>query len=411
MGGLRVLKRLMEENEMQPLEGFRVLDLTHVLAGPCATHHLCCLGAEVIKVERPGGGDPMRALDMQPEHGGLPPGFRALNAGKKSIAIDLVSQEGKAFILDLVKDCDILVENFRPGTAARLGLGPDEIHAIRPDIIYCSISGWGQGGAFGERGAYDHVIQAATGMMALQGGENGGAPVKVGFPVIDIATGISAAEAILSAVVRRLRGDTARITLDVSMVDSALALMAGQVATTMVTGQAPARVGNRGFVGSPGAETFKTADGYISVAANTFGQFSILCALLGRDDLAKPPFVPAGLSNGAFLANAATEELRAELAKAFAAATAVAMEEKLNAAGVPAARVRDLAQYLVEVYPQTRGIGVQGEALALGPAFRCNGVPAPSIGPAVTLGADNAAFMGERTGSAWARARAPAQSI
>jgi crotonobetainyl-CoA:carnitine CoA-transferase CaiB-like acyl-CoA transferase len=373
---------------MLPLEGYRVLDLTHVLAGPCATHHLRCLGAEVIKVERPGGGDPMRALDMQPELEGLTPGFRALNAGKRSVVLDLATEEGHAAVLRLVESCDVFVENFRPGVARKLGLGPDEIREVRPDIVYCSISGWGQCGPNSARGAYDHVIQAATGMMALQGSDASSPPVKVGFPVIDIATGISAAEAILAALIRRLRGDTAPATLDVSMIDCALALMSGPAASTLATGKAPARVGNRGFVGSPGAETFATSDGHISVAANTMGQFTTLCRLLDRPELAKPPYVPAGLSNGAFLANAATDRLREELAKAFALVQADALETALNKAGVPAARVRDLGEYLREIYAQTPGIGVDGEPLALGPAFRWADSGPTKLPPAPKLGAD-----------------------
>jgi crotonobetainyl-CoA:carnitine CoA-transferase CaiB-like acyl-CoA transferase len=373
---------------MLPLEGYRVLDLTHVLAGPCATHHLRCMGAEVIKVERPGGGDPMRAMDMQPEFAGVPPGFRALNAGKKSVVLDLATEEGRENALRLAADCDVFVENFRPGVAQRLGLGPEVIQAMRPDIVYCSISGWGQVGPNSARGAYDHVIQAATGMMAMQGASDDDQPVKVGFPVIDIATGISAAEAILAAIVRRLRGDAAPITLDVSMVDCALALMSGPTAMTLATGKAPDRVGNRGFVGSPGAETFATCDGHVSVAANTMGQFTTLCQLLGRPELARPPYLPAGLSSGAFLANAATEELRDELAAAFAAAEADPLESALNEAGVPAARVRNLAEYLAELYPHTPGIGVGGEPLALGPAFRWGNTGAPMLPPAPQLGAD-----------------------
>lgn len=376
---------------MLPLEGFRVLDLTHVLAGPCATHHLRCMGAEVIKIERPDGGDPMRALDMQPALGGLTPGFRALNAGKKSVVIDLAKEEGRALLLRIAAGCDVFVENFRPGAARRLGLAPEDIRAVRPDIIYCSISGWGQSGPNSARGAYDHVIQAATGMMALQGSGADEPPVKVGFPVIDIATGMSAAEAILAALIRRLRGDAAPITLDVSMVDCALALMSGPAANTLSSGLAPERVGNRGFVGSPGAETFATADGHISVAANTMGQFAILCRLLRRPELTMPPYLPTGLSSGAFLANAATEELRGELAQAFATASADALETALNEAGVPAARVRDLGEYLSELYPQTPGIGIEGEPLALGPAFRWVGQPATSL--------PRAPHLGEHTGT------------
>jgi crotonobetainyl-CoA:carnitine CoA-transferase CaiB-like acyl-CoA transferase len=373
---------------MRPLEGYRVLDLTHVLAGPCATHHLRCLGAEVIKVERPETGDPMRALGMQPELGGLPPGFRALNAGKRSVVADLAGEVGRAAVLALARDCDIFVENFRPGVAKRLGVGPDAIRAVRPDVIYCSISGWGQGGPNSGFGAYDHVIQAATGMMLLQGDAADRTPVKVGFPVIDIATGISAAEAILAAVIRRLRGDGGPITLDVSMVDSALALMSGPAAATLASGEAPRRAGNRGFVGSPGAETFATAGGHISVAANTFGQFETLCRLIGRSELARPPHVPAGLATGDFLANVANDDLRGQLAAAFAERDAATLEDALNAAGVPAARVRDLGEFLREVYPRTAGIGVAGEPVAFGPAFRT--VEAIPLEPATApmLGAD-----------------------
>ena len=377
---------------MQPLEGFRVLELTHVLAGPCATHHLRCLGAEVIKIERPGTGDPMRALSMQPELDGVPPGFRALNAGKKSVVIDLATDEGRAEVLRMAEGADVFVENFRPGVAKRLGLGAEDIRALRPDIVYCSISGWGQSGPNSARGAYDHVIQAATGMMALQGGANDAAPVKVGFPVVDIATGISAAEAILAALIRRLRGDTAPITLDVSMVDSALALMSGPAASTLATGKALDRVGNRGFVGSPGAETFATSDGFISVAANTMGQFETLCRLLGRPELAAPPFVPEGLASGAFLVNVATDDLREALSRAFAEVTAGALETALNEAGVPAARVRDLGEYLGALYPSTPGIGIDGEPFAFGPAFRWEGENREALSPAPRLGADTATF-------------------
>lgn len=373
---------------MQPLEGLRVLDLTHVLAGPCATHHLRCLGAEVIKIERPGSGDPMRALGTNPELGGLPPGFRALNSGKKSAVVDLSTDEGRQALLRLAQSADVFVESFRPGVARRLGLGPDDVRAVKPDIVYCSISGWGQSGPNAPRGAYDHVIQAATGMMALQGAKEEDPPVKVGFPVIDIATGISAAEAILAALIRRLRGDTAPITIDVSMVDSALALMSGPAANTLATGKAPERSGNRGFVGSPGAETFATCDGHISVAANTKGQFSKLCRLLGRPELADPPHIPAGLTDDSFLAGIATDELRKELSRAFAARDAAALELELNAAGVPASRVRDLGEYLRELYPHTSGIGVGGEPVALGPAFRWETDEDMALLPAPRLGAD-----------------------
>jgi crotonobetainyl-CoA:carnitine CoA-transferase CaiB-like acyl-CoA transferase len=382
---------------MQPLEGFRVLDLTHVLAGPCATHHLRCMGAEVIKVERPGTGDPMRELAVRPEMDGLPPGFRSLNAGKKSVVLDLATAEGHAELLKLARNTDIFVENFRPGVAPRLGLGPADIRTAQPRIIYCSISGWGQSGRRSTHGAYDHVIQAATGMMRLQGT---GGPMKVGFPVIDIATGMNAAEAILAAVIRRLRGDTSPITIDVSMVDSALALMSGHAAATLATGKSPERVGNRGFVGSPGAETFATSDGHISVAANTMKQFATLCRLLSRPDLAAPPYIPGGLAPGAFLNNLANDALRRELTAAFAATRADKLETILNDEGVPAARVRDLCEYLSELYIETPGIGVDGEKLAFGPAFRWDGGGPIALPPAPRLGADTDKLTSANTSAA-----------
>lgn len=378
---------------MRPLEGFRVLDLTHVLAGPCATHHLRCLGAEVIKVERPGTGDPMRELGTRPELDGVPPGFRALNSGKKSVVLDLATDAGRSALLKLARGADIFVENFRPDVLRRLGLGPDDLRAVQPRIIYCSISGWGQTGTRSRRRAYDHVVQAASGMMLLQTGPGADEPAKVGYPVIDIATGMSAAEAILGAVIRRLRGDKAPITIDVAMIDSALALMSGHAAATIATGQPPKRIGNRGFVGSPGADTFATTDGHISVAANTMKQFACLCRALGRPDLARPPHIPAGLTPDTFLSNLATDAFRNELAEAFRRSSARDLEETLNAEGVPAARVRNLKEFLSELYLQTPGIDISGQPGVFGPAYRYCGEDRLELPPAPTLGADTTAVL------------------
>ncbi|MAS43542.1 MAG: CoA transferase [Rhodobacteraceae bacterium] len=378
---------------MRPLEGLRVIDLTHVLAGPFATHQLRCLGAEVVKIERPGHGDVMRALAARPELGGITPGFAALNAGKKSVTLDLKSEGGRADLLRLVATADVFVENFRPGAAARLGLDPDAIRAARPGIVCCSISGWGQSGDMAGLRAYDHVVQAATGMMALQGTDPSGPPIKVGFPVIDIATGMTAASAILAALLRRARGDQADITLDVSMADSAALLMAGTVAQVRASGKPPPRIGNRGFVGSPGADTFATRDGHVSVAANTMGQFRRLCAVLGRPELSAPPHLPDGLPDGAFLADMAGETLRAGLAEAFARAEAAPLEAALIAQGVPAARVRDLHEYLSELYPRMGGIDLPGGGGALGAGWRWLGEAPIEGGPPPRLGEHNAEFL------------------
>ena len=354
-----------------PLEGVRVLDLTHVIAGPLATHQLCMMGAEVIKVERQGEGDGMRALRTQPDQNGVPPAFRALNAGKKSVVLDLKVAKDRDQLLALAKSCQVFVENFRPGVAERLGLSAKDIRRVRHDVIYCSISGWGQTGELSPLPAYDHVIQAATGMMALQGSE--GPPVKVGFPVVDAATGMSATTAILAALLRRAKGDTSDIEIDVSMVDSAMLLMATAYAQTIATNAAPSRVGNRGFVGSPGASTFETADGHVSIAANTMGQFRTLCGIVGRPDLALPPYLPGGLSNNDFLFNLASPELGSELTAEIRKLEAADFEKALIAGGVPAARVRDLHEFLTELYNKTPGLNVPGEPTALMPGFRSEG--------------------------------------
>jgi crotonobetainyl-CoA:carnitine CoA-transferase CaiB-like acyl-CoA transferase len=346
---------------MRPLEGLRVIDLTHVLAGPFATHQLCMMGADVIKIEKPGEGDQTRGLALRPELKGLSPGFVALNSGKRSVVVNIKTDEGRKVIEKLVATADVFVENFRPGKAAKLGLTPERLQGINPKLIYCSISGWGQVGPNAPRPAYDHVIQAATGMMSLQGDDPKAPPIKVGFPVIDIGTGMSAAQAILAALLRRARGDQGRIVLDVSMVDASALLMGGMVAQYWLAGVAPQRVGNRGFVGSPGADTFPTADGWISTAANTFGQFERMCGVLGRADIignrTLMPTVPP--SKDSFLTGLASDVLRNELVKAFAADTSTAWEERLTAAGVPASKVHTIASYLDGPYAGTGGVGAK----------------------------------------------------
>lgn len=382
---------------MRPLDGIRIIDLTHVLAGPFATHQLCMMGADVIKVEKPGQGDQTRGLALRPELNGLSPGFVALNSGKRSVVVDLTSEEGRRTIEKLAATADVFVENFRPGKAAKLGLTAERLQSINPRLIYCSISGWGQIGPNASRPAYDHVIQAATGMMSLQGGNPDEPPVKVGFPVIDIGTGMLAANAIMAALLRRARGDGSRIVLDVSMVDASALLMGGFVANYWLSGTAPSRVGNRGFVGSPGADTFPTAEGWISTAANTLRQFQTLCSVLGRPDIPENrtlmPKVPA--SPDGFLSDLASDAIRQELIKAFATDTAAAWEEKLAKAGVPASKVHTVQSYLDGHYMQTgradaelakHPLGRDAPARILNEGFRWTGESQPPVGSPPRLG-------------------------
>jgi crotonobetainyl-CoA:carnitine CoA-transferase CaiB-like acyl-CoA transferase len=343
---------------------------------------------------------------MQPELNGLAPGFVALNSGKRSVVLDLKTDTGRNAIEKLATTADVFVENFRPGTAAKLGLTPARLHEINPKLIYCSISGWGQIGPNAARPAYDHVIQAATGMMSLQGDDPAAPPMKVGFPVIDIGTGMLAANAILAALLRRARGDQTPITLDVSMVDASTVLMEGAVANYWLSGVAPRRVGNRGFVGSPGADTFPTADGWISTAANTRRQFEVLCSVLGRADIltdrALLPTLPD--SPEGFMSDLGSTAVRQELIKAFATDSATAWEGRLATAGVPASKVETVASYLDGHYLQTgradvelstNPLGRTGPARILNEGYRWRGETVVRPGAPPRLGEHTDAVLGE----------------
>lgn len=324
---------------MQPLTGLRVLDFSHVIAGPFATFYLAQLGAEVTKIEKPGGGDVMRGSAQGAAQ------FAAFNAGKQCLAVDLHSEAGRAQALALARTCDVLLDNFRPGVLERHGLGFDAVRALNPQVIYCSVSGYGtQHAPWKTRGAYDHVVQAATG-MAMLAGEPGGPPVKTGFPVIDVMTGVLAAFAITAAVQERQRTGQGR-HIDVSMWGAALQLMYPFTVGAMGSGQSPERVGNKGYSGSPAAEYFEAAGGgYIAIGANTPQQIGKLYEVLGwsaaqaEADLVRGPGFARARDPQAF---------RDQLAAALRTRTAQEWEDRLHAAGVPAARVRTLSEFTGE---------------------------------------------------------------
>ena len=204
----------------KPLEGIRVLDLTNVLAGPFCCHQLVHLGAEVIKVEAVGRGDLARQLGADPvlNSAGMGVSFLAQNAGKKSVTVNLKNTKGKSLFLKLVETADVVVENFRPGVMNRLGVGYEDLKTVKDTIIYCAISGFGQDGPWVHRPAYDQIIQGASGVMSITGGEDS-APLRVGYPVADTVGGITAAFAIAAALNAKPRGTF----IDVSMLESVLA--------------------------------------------------------------------------------------------------------------------------------------------------------------------------------------------
>jgi crotonobetainyl-CoA:carnitine CoA-transferase CaiB-like acyl-CoA transferase len=347
----------LRERMPQALTDVRVLDFSHVIAGPFATFHLAQLGAQVTKVERPGAGDVMRRTPA-----GLR-AFTALNAGKRAWACDFDSPEGQAQILECVRETDVLVDNYRPGVLERRGLGYDVVRALNPRIIYCAISGYGHTDAeHRTRGAYDHVVQALTGMTMLAG-HAGEPPQKVGFPVVDAATGIIGALAIVSALRERdLTGQGC--FLDVSMWASALQLMYTFTCETMVTGEDPPRVGNKGFSGSPAADTFACSEGWLSIGANTPAQVARLLKVLEVPGNPREHLLEPADDDGPRFAQARDPQaFRALLAECLSQRSAADWEQWLNDAGVPAARVRTLGEFTQEAVasgaltPRAFGVG------------------------------------------------------
>lgn len=324
------------------LEGVRVLDFSHVIAGPFATFHLAQLGAQVIKVEKPGGGDVMRRTASGAR------AFTALNAGKQMRAIDIAGEEGRREVLALAREADVMVDNYRPGVLDRHGLGYDAIRALNPRIVYCAISGYGYGdpGRTGH-GAYDHVIQALTGMTMLAGAE-GDPPVKTGFPVVDAATGILGALAVVVALRERDRTGEGAF-LDVSMWASALQLMYPFACETLATDHEVARVGNKGYSGSPAADIFACRDGWLAIGANTPAHIARLMEVLGvADDVVAPLLEPVAEGVATFARARDPAAFRSLVATRLAACSAQDLERRLNACGVPAARVRTLREFTRE---------------------------------------------------------------
>ena len=351
----------------QALRGVRVLDFSHVIAGPFATFHLAQMGAEVIKVEKPGGGDVMRRSASGAS------AFTAINAGKLMREIDMASDDGRAELLELARTADVLVDNYRPGALQRNGLGHEAVKAINPRIVYCAISGYGYSDPQRTgRGAYDHVIQALTGMTMLAGND-GDPPVKVGFPVVDAATGVIGALAIMAAL--RERDHTGvGCFLDVSMWASALQLMYPFACDAMTQGHDLPRVGNKGYSGSPAADTFACRDGWLAIGANTPAHVAQLLAALEIPAAEVEPMLePADTEAGARFARARDPKaFRETLAARLADRSAVELEQRLNAVGVPCARVRTLREFTREavetglLQPVVLG---EGEARAVTPGL------------------------------------------
>ena len=316
-----------------PLAGVRVADLSRVLAGPYCTMVLADLGADVVKVERPAGGDETRSWGP-PFAGGEAAYYLSVNRGKRSCALDLSRPEGRALALELCAGADVVVENFKVGGAERLGVGYDAVRELNPKVVYCSITGFGSEREPVGRPGYDFVAQAESGLMSITGAEDG-PPYKVGVALVDVLTGLHAAAAVLAAL---HGGEGARI--EVPLLDSGLAGLVNVAQNALVTGSEPERHGNAHPNIVP-YQDFETSSGRIAVAAANDGLFRSLCSVLGLSELS---------SDERFASNSGRVEHRGELvpllAERFRSRSAEEWLAELDAAGVPAGKVRSVPDAL-----------------------------------------------------------------
>ena len=322
----------------RPLSGIRVLDLTNVLAGPYCSYQLMLFGAEVIKIEIPGQGDLARRLGPDPDlnEAGLGASFLAQNAGKKSVELNLKDPDDRLAFAGLVRGADVLLENFRAGVMDRMGFGWPQLRALRPGLIYCAISGFGQTGPMRHVPAYDQIIQGLSGMMSITGTPQT-APLRVGFPICDTLGGLTAALAISAALAGRARTGEGCF-LDVSMLEAAISAMGWTVSNYLVSGVPPEPMGDQNATAAPSG-TFDAADGPLNIAANRQEQFETLCRLVGRPGLVTDPRF-AGREARKRNRGALNDELNAALR----GRTALEWEGILTAAGVPAARILTVPQ-------------------------------------------------------------------
>jgi crotonobetainyl-CoA:carnitine CoA-transferase CaiB-like acyl-CoA transferase len=376
------------------LEGIKVLDLTNVLSGPFTTLHLALLGAEVIKVENPKDGDLARKLGIVPDLNKKLMGtsFLAQNCNKKSITLNTKSPEGKEIFRKLVKDADVVVENFRPGVMDRLGLGYKTLAELNPRLIYCAISGFGQTGPDALKPAYDQIIQGLSGEMAVNGDERLN-PLRTGFPVCDTVGGLNAAFAVMAALFHRERTGQGQ-AIDIALLDSIMPLMGWVAANLLIGGEQPALMGNDNFTAAPSG-TFRTQDGHINIAANKQEQWEAVCEVLE---------VPALKTDPRFQERDTRKKNRRELTPLLEARLAQKPTrfwvEALNAKDVPSGDILSLEDALRQPQIQHREVlrkvqvaGV-GEIEVFGLTALFEKTPGAVEAPPPTLGEHNALVYG-----------------
>lgn len=347
---------------MRPLDGIVVLDLTRIVAGPYCTMLLGDMGARIIKIEQPGAGDATRGWGP-PFSGDESTYFQSINRNKESVTLDFKHPEGRALLDRLIAQSDVVVENFRPGTLARLGLDYRTLEALHPRLVYCSVSGFGHSGPRQHEAGYDAVVQAEGGLMSITGMPDG-APVRLGVAVADIVSGMFAAQGVTLALFVRERTGRGQ-AVDVAMLDSAVALLSYQAAIYFETGQAPARMGNRHPTIVP-YDTFAASDGDFVLAVGNDEQWRRFCEVADLDQ------------DGRFATNRLRvighDELRPIIAARLAEQPRDYWIERLKSAAIPCGLVRDLHGVFADPQIAAREMVVDVQHAALG-ALRLLGVP------------------------------------
>jgi crotonobetainyl-CoA:carnitine CoA-transferase CaiB-like acyl-CoA transferase len=354
------------------LDGLRVLDLSRILAGPWATQLLADLGAEVIKIERPGEGDDTRGWGPpfvvgENENDLFSAYYLAANRGKKSVSVDFSTQEGREIVSALARSCDVVVENFKVGGLKRLGLDYEALSAINPKLIYCSISGFGQTGPYKDKPGYDLLVQAMGGLMSITGAPDG-EPMKVGVAVADIFTGLYAAVAILAALnERRMSGEGQHI--DIALLDVQIATLANQGMNFLASGKAPQRHGNAHPNIVP-YQAFATCDGHIVVAVGSDAQFARFVAILGVPELSTDPRFHKNsdrVRNRGELLVMLTERIRKR--------SKLELLRTLDAEKIPAGPINEMNQVFADPHVVSRGLVVEQSLYAGGPPTKMIGNP------------------------------------
>lgn len=367
-----------------PLAGLKVVELARILAGPWAGQTLSDLGAEVIKVESPKGDDTRawgppfvtRDDDVTAAY------FHSANRGKASVTADFATPEGQAYVRELVKDADILIENFKLGGLAKYGLDYDSLKEINPRLIYCSITGFGQTGPYAHRAGYDFIIQGMSGLMSITGAVEG-QPQKSGVAITDIFTGIYSVVGILSALHQRETTGRGQ-HIDMALLDVAVAVTANQALNYLTTGKAPGRMGNAHMNLTP-YEVFDCADGFIIIATGNDGQYQRLCGILGLDDMAE---APEFLHNKDRIANR-----RVMIARLNGATAGWQKDDLLKACegkGVPAGPINDLAEVMADPQVVARGMQIElGGVPGIRAPIKFSDAELALHRPAPKLGEDN----------------------